>query len=178
MLLLYCWIYTNTALGYRNTRVKNCMLQGVEPSVWELLHTDSFCGYKSQADALVTSARAEPKATWTAPVCLSYCDILPAVTLKNTSSTHFHHDRTLYKIPAKWNERQIHLMVAESNRESEAEREKMSTHLSDVTMLMLFPWGEALMWHKGHSILHTHSMLTSFSERKQAKCVCMWSVCI
>lgn len=64
--------------------------------VWEPLHVDSFCGYKSRADTLVASTRAEPGATSAAPVCLSYCDISPLLLHREPpSSNHFHPDATL-----------------------------------------------------------------------------------
>lgn len=65
-------------------------------------------------------------------------------------------------------ERQINLMVVESYRESEVGREKMSTHLSAVTVLWccLALW-EALMWHKGQLILHTYAEQFQCKEKKK-----------
>ncbi len=79
---------------------------------------------------MLLSRQAEPSPE---PLELHPCvylttDILPAVTAKARSSTHSRPNPTLCKIPAKWNERRMNLMVVESDRESEAVGEKENEH--------------------------------------------------
>lgn len=150
-------------------------ISGCIASAWEPLHAESHIS-PSWAQSHFSCTR-----------CLSYCDILPAVTPKHPSSTHFHPTTTPYKIPAKWEERQINLMVVERYRESEdkgereREREKMSTHLSPVTMLMLSHWWEAMRGCDTRHIWFCIHMLTSFSVRKKPLTrvyMCIGCVCV
>lgn len=123
----------------RSARTLGCQMLyiiGCIASVWEL-HADTFYGNKSQAYTLVTSAQAELNASSAAPMCLSYCDVLFAVTQKPPSRAHFCPHITPCKVPATWKERQINVMVVESYSKSEGEESERDNECTLICCEML-----------------------------------------
>lgn len=124
IILWCCWLYTHTALGCRNPQESNAVYftmysecVGATPH-WELQWIQITGRYSCH----VSPSWAQSHFSCTR--CLSYCDILPAVTPKPpppppTSTLPL----PCVKIPAKWKERQMDLMVVEWYRESEVEEE-------------------------------------------------------
>lgn len=121
----------------RTLRCQMLYIIGCIANVWEPLHADTFCGYKSQAYALVTSAQAELNASSAAPMCLSYCGVLFAATQKPPSLAHFCPHITPCKVPATWKERQINVMVVESYSKSEGEESERDNEHTLIRCEML-----------------------------------------